>query len=99
MSIQQPLHATPPESFSSVPLTPPPTDEKTTRLVLRIIEEIKRRKDGYSSPIRPWTGYTLHATEYKDLQQLFRSDESLWGFVRHKLRYKVAHSLAKYIVS
>jgi hypothetical protein len=87
---QQALHATPPESFTSPPLTPPPTDEKTTYLISRIAEKIKSRKDGRSPFIEPWTGYTIEETEYKDLLQLLRSDESLWGFTRHKLRYESA---------
>jgi hypothetical protein len=91
MSIQQKsLHATPPESFTSAPLTPPPTDEKTTSLVFGIVAEIRSRKGGRTSFIKPWTGYTLDTKEYQNLLQLLRSEESLWGFVRQKLRYEAA---------
>jgi len=80
---------TPPGSFTNPPLTPPPTDEKKKRVPL--VEEIKKRKDGEGST-EAWIEYRLDEKGYKELFQLLESDESLWGFVRHKLRYASSFS-------
>jgi hypothetical protein len=48
MSAQQSLQTTPPESFTSLPPTPPATREKTATSASRIIAEIIRRRDGNS---------------------------------------------------
>jgi len=78
---------TPPGSFTNPPLTPPPSKEKIKSRVTRIVEEIKRRKDGVGSA-KAWIEYKLDKKDYKELLRLLESDESLWGFVRHKLRYE-----------
>lgn len=89
MSIQPQSHqhTTPPESLISLPLTPPPTDEKTSS-VSRIVEEIRNRREGRSLTSLPWVGYTLSLEGYQNLLQQLKSDESLWGFVQDKLRYR-----------
>ncbi|TGO84597.1 hypothetical protein BPOR_0487g00090 [Botrytis porri] len=46
MSTQQQLQATPPESFTSSPPTPPQTEEKTLTSILQILAEVRRHKDG-----------------------------------------------------
>ena len=70
MSIQ--LHprqyATPPESFTSAPLTPPPTHEKTTSVISRIIEEIKKRQEGRNVRNVFWAVYLLDQKGYQELQ-------------------------------
>ena len=81
-------HATPPESFTNPPLTPPPTDEKTTSLVSRIIEEIKNRQEGRNVTNIPWAAYLLDSKGYQELQHALQRDESLCGFAKDKLRYK-----------
>jgi hypothetical protein len=78
---------TPPGSFTSPPLTPPSTDEKIKSLLPLIVEEIKSRKDGVGST-EPWIEYQLDEKGYKELLQLLKSDEPLWGFVKYKLRYE-----------
>jgi hypothetical protein len=89
MSMQSPLQVTSPQSFSSSPpLTPPPTDEKASQLITGIIAEIRRRKDGRSPSTEPWTRYTLDENQYKDLLHRVQSNESLWAFLQHKLRYE-----------
>lgn len=80
---------TPPESFTNPPPTPPPTDEKIKHIVPLIVEEIKSRKDG-AGFTEAWTEYQLDEKEYKELLRLLESDECLWEFVRHKLRYESA---------
>jgi hypothetical protein len=92
-----PLHVTPPESVCSSPITPPPTDEKKTLVIPRIVEEIKSRKDGQNRNIEPWIGFTLDAKEHDELRKLLRSEITLHGFVRDKLRYESADH--KYTIS
>ncbi|KAA6408873.1 MAG: hypothetical protein FRX48_07217 [Lasallia pustulata] len=80
-------YATPPESFTSPPFTPPPTDEKPTSLVSRIVEEIKNRQEGRNLTSTPWAVYFLDLKGYQKLQHELQRDESLCGFAQHKLRY------------
>ena len=79
---------TPPESFTNPPLTPPPTDEEGLSLVSRIVEEIKNRREGRDLMATPWVVYSLDLKGYQELQHELKRDESLCGFVQHKLRYK-----------
>jgi hypothetical protein len=81
-------HATPPESFTNPPLTPPPTDEKGLSLVSRIVEEIKNRREGRDLKSTPWVVYSLSMEGYQELQHELERDESLCGFAQHKLRYE-----------
>lgn len=88
MNIQSkpPQHVTPPESFTSPPLTPPPADERSSS-VSRIFKEVRNRQQGRSLTENPWAGYTLDPKGYEDLLHRLQKDESLCGFVEHKLRY------------
>ncbi|KAI9734349.1 MAG: hypothetical protein M1834_002455 [Cirrosporium novae-zelandiae] len=97
-NIKQPLHATPSTSFTTPPLTPPPTDKKKRRLILHIVEEIKARKVGYHAPIKPWATYSLETRDFKNLLKVLQSDESLWGFVIHKLRYDYFPSVSLFVI-
>lgn len=81
-------YATPPESFTSPPFTPPPTDEEPTSFVSRIIEEIKNRQEGRNLTSKPWAVYLLDLKGYQELQHELQRDESLCGFAQHKLRYE-----------
>jgi hypothetical protein len=100
MNAQQSLQTTPPESFTSLPLTPPATDEKTaTTAISRIVEEIRRRKDGRGlSAGEPWLGFALDAHQYRGLQQQLQKDSSLWHFFEHKLRYVKARIFASLLM-
>ena len=73
-------HATPPESFTNHPLTPP-TDEKGLSLVSRIVEEIKNRREGRDLTTTPWVVYSLDLKGYQELQHELERDESLCRFV------------------
>lgn len=77
---------TPRGSFSTSPLTPPPTDEKIKNSVSLIVKEIRSRKVGAGSS-KAWLEYHLDEKEYKELLRLLESDEFLWEFWRNKLRY------------
>ncbi|MCJ1395237.1 hypothetical protein MMC18_008120 [Xylographa bjoerkii] len=91
-------HATPPESFTNSPLTPPPTDEKPTSLVSRIIEEIKNRREGRNVTDIPWAVYLLDLKGYQELQHELQRDESLCGFAKHKLRYDYFPSSSRLVL-
>ncbi|ELR07553.1 hypothetical protein GMDG_08468 [Pseudogymnoascus destructans 20631-21] len=91
-------HATPPESFTSLPLTPPLTDKTTTSLVSRIIEEIKNRQEGRNLTSTPWAVYLLDLKGYQELQHELQRDESLWGFAQHKLRYDYFPSTSRLVL-
>lgn len=80
-------HATPPESFTNPPLTPP-TDEKGLTLVSRIVERIKNRRKGRDLTTTPWVVYSLDLKGYQELQHELERDESLSRFAQHKLRYE-----------
>src|SRR5450432_451789 len=101
MNAQQSLQMTPPESFTSPPLTPPATDEKTgTTAISRIIEEIRRRKEGHSLSTREaWLRFTLGTHQYRDLRQQLQNDTSLWHFFEHKLRYVKARIFDSMLMS
>ncbi|KAG8408025.1 hypothetical protein J3459_018261 [Metarhizium acridum] len=82
------LQVTPPQSFrSSPPPTPPPTGEKPSRAVTGIIEDIKTRQSGHSRFTDSWIRYPLNEGQYAELLQRVQSDELLWDYVNHKLRY------------
>jgi len=81
-------HATPPESFTNPPLTPPPTDEKGLSLVSRIVEEIKNRREGRELMSAPWVIYLLDLKGYQELQHELERDKSLFEFAQHKLWYE-----------
>ena len=93
---QPPQHATPPESFSGAPMTPPPTDEKSTRPVSRIIREIRNQQEGRNLTSIPWASYKLDVKGYEDLLHRLQ-DESLRGFAQHKLRYREPNRILCYL--
>ena len=91
------VHVTRPGSFTTRPLTPPPTDEKHPSTVLRIVEDIRSRKAetdagvGASRIPVPWAVYSLDTEGFRNLLQRIRRDKTLAGFAEHKLRYENAY--------
>jgi hypothetical protein len=76
--LKESQHITPPSGFVGAPLTPPPTDEKAFTQVPRVIAllgdtTIKIRGHPFS----------LH----DETERRLRQDESLFGFVKDKIRY------------
>jgi hypothetical protein len=63
-------------------------DEKATSMVSRIIEHVRNRERGQDWTDNPWTVYLLDPKGYQELLRNLLRDESLWGFAKHKLRYK-----------
>ncbi|PBP24950.1 hypothetical protein BUE80_DR004109 [Diplocarpon rosae] len=87
-------HATPPESLTNPPLTPP----TGLSLVSHIIEVIKNRREGRDLTNTPWLVYSLDLKGYQQLQYELERDESLWGFVQDKLRYDYFPSVCRLVI-
>jgi hypothetical protein len=82
----QSLQITPPESFTSSPLTPPTTEEKSVSSISRILTEVRRHRDGYCLTTgEHWLRFSLDVFQYKNLQRQLRKD-NLWDHYEHKLR-------------
>ncbi|KAF2007251.1 hypothetical protein P154DRAFT_614661 [Amniculicola lignicola CBS 123094] len=81
------LHITPPSSFIDTPLTPPPTDEKAPTQATRVIALFKDIQAGRHIKEHPWTEFQLAKGEYDEIERQLRRDESLFGYVKDKIRY------------
>jgi hypothetical protein len=77
---------TPPASFTSAPLTPPPTDEKTFTQASRVIAHFKDIQAGRHTRHDPWTLFQLSEREYEVIEYRLKQDESLFGYVKDKIR-------------
>ncbi|ORX95175.1 hypothetical protein BCR34DRAFT_579473 [Clohesyomyces aquaticus] len=88
-SLHNPLkeNITPPSSFISTPLTPPPTHDKAFTQAPRIVALFKGIQAGRHVKQHPWTEFQLAKGEYDELEHRLRRDESLFGFVKDKIRY------------
>ena len=80
-------HITPPSSFTSHPLTPPPTDEKPFAQVHPVIALFKEIRGGRHIKLDPWTEFQLLVGEYDEIARWLRQDESLLGYVQDKIRW------------
>jgi hypothetical protein len=89
--LQPPLnehkHITPPLSFAETPLTPPQTDEKAFTQATRIIALFNDIKAGRHIRQQPWTEFQLKRGEYDEIEHRLSRDESLYGYVKDKIRY------------
>ncbi|KAB8240717.1 hypothetical protein BDV35DRAFT_108602 [Aspergillus flavus] len=77
---------TPPGSDPVTPLTPPPTEEKASPIVTKVLRLLRQHRQGYR-PQSYWVEYTLKPNEYVDFTKLLGSDERLSGYVKDKVRY------------
>ncbi|KAL9618293.1 MAG: hypothetical protein Q9160_007004 [Pyrenula sp. 1 TL-2023] len=86
---QQHQQITPPQSFTSSPLTPPSTDEKgkAFKQTSRVIALFKGRELGKGTDIIPWTEFQLGPGEYREIERRLGKDKGLLGFVTNKTRY------------
>jgi hypothetical protein len=83
------LQITPPESFTSSPPTPPPTEERTLKSISQILAEVRQYKGGYSLLVgKHWLRFPLERDQYGDLQRQLRKAD-LGDYYEHKLRYVV----------
>jgi hypothetical protein len=91
MSTSQPIptakdHTTPPSSFTAPPLTPPPTVKPfaQTQRVIALFEDIQAgRYTGHEL----WKEYQLVLGEHDELERRLHRDQTLWGYVKDKIRY------------
>jgi hypothetical protein len=59
-------------------------DRKSTAVVPRVVEEIRKRKYGRRCSEEPWLTFRLDKSEYEDLEEQIGED----GYVQDKLRYR-----------
>lgn len=78
-------HITPPGSFVSSILTPPPTGGKAISNVSLLIDTFQRHRKGYRPD--PWIVYPLAPGAYTELLRRLRFDIDLEEYVRHRVRY------------
>ena len=81
---------TPPSSFPSALLTPPPTCKKAFTQASRVIALFKDIQAGRHVNQNPWTQFQLAQGEFDEIERRLRQDESLFGFVKDKTRYVVS---------
>ncbi|RDW56352.1 hypothetical protein BP5796_13227 [Coleophoma crateriformis] len=91
-------HATPPDSFTSAPPTPPPTDQKTKITIFRIVQHLQTYRAGRDLNRIPWSGYSLSPEGYQELLRHLKSNQSLWTWVQDKLRYDYFPSAKRLIL-
>lgn len=77
-------HITPPGSFVSSILTPPPTGGKAISNVSLLIDTFQRHRKGYRPD--PWIVYPLAPGAYTELLRRLRFDIDLEEYVRHRVR-------------
>jgi hypothetical protein len=82
------LTSTPPDSFTSTPLTPPPSEEKGPRTsVSQILDGVRNCQRGQSL-LPSWHQFPLQEDEYADLlAEVAKESDSFQGFWKHKLKY------------
>lgn len=85
-TITKDSHTTPPSSFATRPLTPPPTDEKPFAQAPRVIALFKEIRAGRHVKREPWTEFQLSAGEYDEIERQLERDEDLLGYVKDKIR-------------
>jgi hypothetical protein len=85
-SLKDHQNITPPPSFVNAPLTPPPTEEKTFTQAARVIALFKDIKAGKHVKRQPWTEFQLARGEYDEIEHQLSRDETLYGFVKDKIR-------------
>jgi hypothetical protein len=69
-----------------VPLTPPQTDEKTFTQAPQVVALFKDIKAGRHIKQHPWTEFQLASGEYDEIERRIRREESLFGYVKDKIR-------------
>jgi hypothetical protein len=67
-------------------LTPPPTDEKQSPQVSRVLALFKQRQTGRHNRRDPWIELQLAEGEYDEVERQLQQDESLWEYVKDKIR-------------
>ncbi|KAF7511004.1 hypothetical protein GJ744_005550 [Endocarpon pusillum] len=76
-----------PSSFVDAPLTPVPTDDKAFNKAPRVIALFEDIKAGRHNEQRRWTEFQLAPGEYDEIEGRLKRNESLFGYVKDKIRY------------
>lgn len=76
----------PPSSFTSLPLTPQPTGEKTFSQAHRVIALFRDIQAGRHFKQDPWTIFELARGEYDKIERQLYLDPPLSGYVDDKIR-------------
>ncbi|KAH9204218.1 hypothetical protein DL95DRAFT_529357 [Leptodontidium sp. 2 PMI_412] len=92
------ITTTPPDSFTSTPLTPPPSEEKGPRtLISQIFDGVRKCQRGQSL-LSPWHQFPLQEDEYADLlAEVTKESDSFKGFWKHKLKYDYFPSTSTFL--
>ncbi|KAL5116038.1 hypothetical protein ACEQ8H_006049 [Pleosporales sp. CAS-2024a] len=78
--------ATPPSSFADTPLTPPPTDKKSSAQAQQVVAFFRDREAGKDIN-QDWIAFRVAPEEYAEIERLLSCDEALSGYVENKIRY------------
>ncbi|TKA49809.1 hypothetical protein B0A49_13400 [Cryomyces minteri] len=89
---------TPPNSFATRPLTPPPSDEKPTSRVTEVLRLLRGLRDGTPVTCEPWQVISFSVSNYEEVHRRLVADESLWGYVNNKVRYDYDSHRQKLVV-
>lgn len=89
MSLQQMnqtlrCQGTPPSSFVDTSLTPSPTDKFTQ--VHQVLALFATIQGGRQRREKPWNEFQLIPGEYEEIERQLEQDETLWGYVKDKIR-------------
>jgi hypothetical protein len=104
----RPSRTTPPQSYVSLPLTPPPTDElQTLRLskerqslhAARIIQLFQDIRPGSGFELGAWTRVRLDLDEFDDFLGELEEDGSLRSNVEGKIRYAPKEHNVRCVIS
>lgn len=90
---------TPPQSFANSPLTPPSTDEKTSKQISQVIKLFKAREAGQNIEEHPWTEFQLTQGDYQEIECQIGQDKELLGYVRNKIRCVFSKNILKMITN
>ncbi|KAH0548093.1 hypothetical protein GP486_008173 [Trichoglossum hirsutum] len=82
-----PLSTTPPDrSIKQLP-SPPPSSEKRSAAVARVISLFRRHREGKLTGEEEWVQVPIQPSEYSELLQQLDQDEDLCGYIEDELRY------------
>ena len=78
---------TPPSSFAKPPLTPPPTDEKQSTRVQRVLALFENIRAGTHNKKQAEVLFQLAEGEYDELNDWLGLKEGLFEYVKDKIRW------------
>lgn len=85
-NLAQNQHLTPPASFTSEPLTPPPTGKKPFATAPRVIAFLRLIQAGRNTEQGTLIEFQLAQGEYNKIERALQEDDVLAGYVKDKIR-------------